>query len=233
MPHDNPGSTGNFIFRVLLTAVFFPGMTMLLSGDWRWIEGWIFSLWFDAMILANMIYLYVKDPALLAERSKMPGSDNQETWDKYLLTAIYVFSMIWLILLPLDARRFSWSPTFPLPAKIIGGILLIPALYLIQATTAQNTYLSTMVRIQSERGQKVVSTGVYSFVRHPLYLGCLLMVFGAPLLVGSLVGLGLNAVTLMILVGRILGEEKMLVNELKGYAEYTQKVKYRLIPYVW
>jgi protein-S-isoprenylcysteine O-methyltransferase Ste14 len=90
-----------------------------------------------------------------------------------------------------------------------------------------------MVRIQTERKQQVVSTGVYGFVRHPLYLGVLLMLAGMPLLAGSVCGLIISGIALVVLVFRILGEEKMLVNELDGYAEYRQKVKYRLIPLLW
>jgi protein-S-isoprenylcysteine O-methyltransferase Ste14 len=90
-----------------------------------------------------------------------------------------------------------------------------------------------MVRIQDERKQYVISTGVYGFVRHPLYLGCLLMLVGAPLLVGSLYGIIIALIGLIGLVGRITGEEKMLVDELDGYEEYRKKVKFRLIPLVW
>src|SRR6185295_16892632 len=121
----------------------------------------------------------------LAERSQRPGSANQKGWDKYVLSLVYVIALIWLAVLPLDAHRFGWSPAFPVWLKVVGGIALIPALYFIFRATAENTFLSTLVRIQSERKQHVISTGVYSFVRHPLYLGCALMMFGAPLLVGS------------------------------------------------
>jgi len=97
----------------------------------------------------------------------------------------------------------------------------------------ENTYLSTLVRIQDERGQRVISSGVYGFVRHPLYLGCLLMMIGAPLLVGSAAGLVLTAVGVVGLAARIVGEERMLRTELKGYADYQEKVRYRLIPSIW
>ena len=110
---------------------------------------------------------------------------------------------------------------------------MVPAFYLIYRATVENTYLSTMVRIQTDRGQRVISTGVYSFVRHPLYLGCLMMLFGAPLLLGSLYGLLIAAVGIVALVGRIIGEEHTLVGELNGYDEYQQKVKYRLVPFIW
>ena len=117
--------------------------------------------------------------------------------------------------------------------KLIGGVALLPALYLIYRATAENTFLSARVRIQTDRKQQVISTGVYGFVRHPLYLGCLLMLLGAPLLVGSIFGLVLSLVAVVVLVVRILGEEKMLVTELEGYEEYKKKVTHRLVPFIW
>jgi len=224
---------GEFIFSSLSTVLIFPAVILFASGSWIWIEGWIFSLWFDAMVLSNMIYMYMKDPELLAERSKAPGFDNQKRWDKYFLTGTYLMAIIWFIIMPLDAKRFGWSPYFPLWVKVLGGVALLPSLYLIYRATVENTFLSTLVRIQTDRKQHVISTGVYSFVRHPLYLGCLLMVLGAPLLMGSIYGLEIGVIAIAFLVGRILGEEKMLVNELEGYADYKKKVKYRLIPFVW
>lgn len=226
-------SVGRFIFGFIITMLIFPAVILLLSGDWLWLEGWIFSLWFDAMVLSNMLYLYLKDPALLAERSKAPGSDNQKQWDKYLIVIIYLWALVWLIIMPLDAKRFGWSPLFPVWVKVLGGVALVPALYLIYQATVENTYLSTLVRIQTDRNQHVISTGVYSFIRHPLYLGCLFMTLGAPLLLGSLYGFIIGFIGVIAVVGRILGEENMLVNELEGYKEYKKKVKYRLVPFVW
>ncbi len=224
---------GRFVFSAIITVVFFPAVILIAAGDWHWLEGWIFSLWLDAMVLSNMIYLYVKDPALLAERSKAPGSDNQKQWDKYLLIAIYIVALAWFVILPLDAKRFGWSPMFPVWLKVLGGVVLLPALYLIYQATVENTYLSTLVRIQSERKQHVISTGVYGFVRHPLYLGCMLMIFGGCLLLGSVYGLLIGLVGVMLVAGRIVGEENMLTNELEGYDEYKGKVRYRLVPFVW
>ncbi len=224
---------GQLVISCIGTLVVFPAVVLGLSGDWLWPEGWIFGLWFAAMVLFSQVYLYWRDPALLAERAQLPGSQNQKTWDKYLLTAVYFIAILWLVIMPLDAKRFGWSPAFPLWLKVVGGVLLIPALYLIERTTIENTFLSSLVRIQTERKQRVISTGVYSFVRHPLYLGCLLMMLGAPLLLGSLYGLILSLIGFILVAGRIVGEEKMLVNELEGYEDYKEKVKYRLVPFVW
>ena len=230
---NNKMTVGRFIFGSIITILIFPAVILFLSGDWLWLEGWIFSLWFDAMALSNMMYLYWKDPALLAERSKAPGSDNQEKWDKYLVIGIYFMALVWFIIMPLDAKRFGWSPIFPVWLKVLGGVALLPALYLIYQATVENTYLSTLVRIQTDRKQHVISTGVYGFVRHPLYLGCLLMILGAPLLLGSMYGFIIGVIAIIVLVGRIIGEENMLVNGLEGYEEYKKKVKYRLVPFVW
>lgn len=234
MPTESKKMTaGGFIFSSLITILIFPAVFLFASGNWLWLEGWIFSLWFDAMVLSNYIYLYQHDPALLTERSKAPGSDNQKQWDKYLLTGAYLMAFVWFIIMPLDAKRFGWSPTFAVWLKVLGGVALLPALYLIYRATVENTFLSILVRIQTERKQQVISTGVYGFVRHPLYLGVLLMLLGAPLLVGSIYGLIICLIAVFVLVGRIIGEEKMLVNELEGYEDYKKKVIYRLIPFVW
>ena len=226
-------SLGQFIASTVLTVVFFPALILGLGGNWRWVEGWIFALWFDAMMLSITCYLYVKDPALLAERAQAPGAKNQKAWDKYLLWAIYIIAMAWLIIMPLDAERFHWSPPFPLWLKVLGFVLLLPALYFMVQATVENTYLSSLVRIQNERGQHVITSGVYSIVRHPLYFGCLLMMLGGPLLLGSIYGLILTLLGTVIVIGRIFGEEKMLSEELEGYAEYQKKVRFRLIPHLW
>lgn len=226
-------SFGQFMISTIVTVLFFPALILGLGGNWRWVEGWLFALWFDAMMLSITIYLYVKDPALLAERAQAPGSKNQKEWDKYLLWAIYVIAMAWLIIMPLDAERFHWSPPFPLWMKAAGFVLLLPALYFMVQATVENTYLSSLVRIQSERKQHVISSGVYGIVRHPLYFGCLLMMIGGPLLLGSVYGLVLTLVGTVLVIARIFGEEKMLSDELEGYEEYRKKVTFRLLPYIW
>lgn len=226
-------SAGAFIFNTLMTMVIFPLVTLSLSGDWLWLEGWLFSLWFVAMVVSSMVYLYFNDPALLAERAKTRGDDNQKEWDKYVLASTYVMAIIWYVLMPIDAKRFGWSPAFPVWLKVFGGLLLLPSLFLIFRATVENTFLSTRVRIQAERKQRVISSGVYGFVRHPLYLGCMLMLAGAPLLLGSICGLAISLIAVVVLVVRITGEEKMLVDELEGYEDYMKKVRYRLIPFIW
>jgi protein-S-isoprenylcysteine O-methyltransferase Ste14 len=208
-------------------------MVIFLSGDPTWPEGWVFSAWFILLCYTVIIYLSRVDPKLLEERYKQPGSGNEEGWDRYVVFGLVVGFAAWIVIMPLDARRYSWSPQFPLWLETIGLLMLIGSFFLFFRSYADNTYLSPLVRLQEERKQRVVSTGVYGFVRHPMYLGAILMVFGTPLLLGSVLGTVVGMALTAILMVRIVGEEKMLSQGLEGYSEYVKKVRYHLFPFLW
>jgi protein-S-isoprenylcysteine O-methyltransferase Ste14 len=217
----------------LLYVLIFPVLIFLLAGDFAWIQGWVFTIWFILLCYSTILYLYRKDPALLAERYKKPGEGNQEAWDRYVLYGIMVGFMLWIVIMPLDAKRFGWSPAFPLGLTILGVALLSGSYVLFFRSYVDNTYLSPLVRLQDDRQQQVVSTGVYGFVRHPMYLGAILMFFGTPLLLGSCYGVLIGLALTVLLMARILGEEAMLAERLEGYRDYTHTVRYRLFPYLW
>lgn len=221
------------LFRTAGYLLLYPLVLMALSGDGHWIEGWVFSLWFVALCAVTMVYLYLKDPALLAERYRRPGTGDEESWDTYFVYAFGALFVAWFALMPLDARRFHWSPAFPFWATLAGAILLAIASFFTFRAFTDNTFLSPLVRIQTERNQRLVSTGVYGFVRHPLYLGAVCMLMGAPLFLGSVSGLVVGAALTSLLMARIVGEEHMLVARLEGYKDYRNRVRYRLIPYLW
>jgi protein-S-isoprenylcysteine O-methyltransferase Ste14 len=233
MPNKIKKLTVGQIIQITIYILLFPAIILFLAGDWFWIEGWIFSIWFLVMCFAIGAYMFRNDPALLAERQKMPGADNQKRWDKYFQFTAYLMLIAWLIIMPLDAKRFGWSPYFPVWLKVLGGIALLPSLFLLYRSIVENTFASTAVRMQPERKQQVISTGVYGFVRHPMYLGDSFMLVGAPLLLGSIYGLIIGLIGSFLMAGRIIGEEKMLVDELEGYEGYKKKVRYRLIPFIW
>ncbi len=223
---------GKIIFTLIYIMIY-PTLILFLSGDWLWVEGWIFSIWLTTLCFTTIIYLYRKNPALLAERYRKPGTGDQKGWDKYVVYCLAVGFLGWIIIMPLDAKRFGWTTSFPLFLKILGGIELIFSFFLFFRAFADNAFLSPLVRVQTERKQEVVSTGVYGFVRHPMYLAALLLFTGSPLLMGSIYGLLFGLALTLLLAIRSLGEEKMLLNELEGYADYKKKVKYRLIPFIW
>jgi protein-S-isoprenylcysteine O-methyltransferase Ste14 len=222
--------------RLIFTFIYiliFPALILLLSGDWCWTEGWIFSLWFIVLCYSTISYLYRNDPALLAERYKQPDTGNQAGWDRYVVYGLMLGFTAWIIIMPLDAKRFGWTSCFPLVLKIAGGAGLIGSFYFFYRSYVDNSFLSPLVRIQEERKQQVVTTGVYGKVRHPMYLAGSLLFISGPMLMGSMFGVLLGILVILLLVARIYGEEKMLTEELEGYAAYKLKVKYRLIPYIW
>jgi protein-S-isoprenylcysteine O-methyltransferase Ste14 len=210
-----------------------PALLFLLAGDGRWLEGWLFAGWFVGLCATVIVWLYRKDPGLLAERFRRPGTGGELGWDRAIVIALALGFAAWIAIMPLDARRFGWSRPSPLPVKIVGGAFLLVSSFLFFRSFRDNTFLSPLVRVQTEREQRVVSAGVYGFVRHPMYLGADLMFIGTPLLLGSLLGLAVGAGLVLVLAFRIVGEERVLVGELDGYAEYRRKVRYRLLPFVW
>src|SRR5882672_3626366 len=114
--------------RVIVTIFYlliFPVLIIFLSGDWLWPEGWLFNIWYLVLCLSSLIYLYRKDPALLEERYRTRKDSTQKKWDKYIVQMILIFFFIWIIIMPLDAKRFQWSPHFPLGIKLTGCVLLL------------------------------------------------------------------------------------------------------------
>jgi protein-S-isoprenylcysteine O-methyltransferase Ste14 len=132
----------------------------------------------------------------------------------------------------LDAVRFGWS-RMPIWAQAIGAILIALCMYVACLTFRENSYAAPVVKIASERGHRVVSSGPYAYVRHPMYAGALLFFIGAPLLLGSWYGLAVAPALIAVLAARAVMEERMLADELPGYRDYAMRVRCRLIPGLW
>ena len=225
-------SAAQMIFSVVWILLL-PVLLFILAGDWFWIQGWLFNIWYIVLGFSTVIYLYFKDPGLLLERLRKPGTGGEKGWDKYWLYTFLVLFAVWFVIMPLDAKRYLWTINFPLWLEVIGGILLLIGFYFTFRALADNPYASAEVRIQKERKQQVISTGVYGLVRHPMYLGGILYLIGAPLLLGSKYGILLGILMAVFVMVRIIGEEKALARELAGYKDYKKKVNYRLIPFIW
>ena len=135
--------------------------------------------------------------------------------------------------MPLDARRYHWSPAFPFWLETAGAILLCLAFVIIFEAFRENTFAAPVVKIQKERHQTVISTGMYGIVRHPMYLGAMLLFVGVPLLLGSVWGLVLGSVETILIAARSLGEEAELSQNLTGYHEYMKRVRWRMIPFIF
>jgi len=221
------------LFLTLLYLLAWPALVLILAGSWRWLEGWIFSVWFIAVCASTLGWLYRHDPGLLAERYRRPGTGGQSRRDLVIVVLLVLGFVLWIVLMPLDAVRFHWSPAPPGAVKAVGLVFLAASWLLLFRTFTDNPYASPLARIQRERGHQVVSTGVYGLVRHPMYLGALLMFVGAPLLTGAASALLVGAALSILLGVRIVGEESLLARELPGYDAYRERVRYRLVPFVW
>jgi protein-S-isoprenylcysteine O-methyltransferase Ste14 len=219
---------GSFFYLAL-----FPVILFALAGDWRWIEGWLFSVIFLLMCFSTLLYLYFYDPALLKERFGSPIQQGQKPWDKVLLSVFFVDFLVWFAIMPLDAKRFGWSPVFPLWLRAIGTVLLTISIVMVFEALRENTFAAPVVKMQKERGQTVISNGMYGVVRHPMYAGALLLFVAGPLLLGSVWGLIMSLVLIVTIAVRSIGEEAMLKQELEGYRDYMKRVKWRMIPFVF
>ncbi len=214
-------------YLILTMAVMFG-----LGGNWAWLPGWRFTILFIGMILSTLLIL-IKDPGLMKERMKSPYQKDQNMWDKILLTFTFIFFMGWLVIMPLDSQRFGWTQEFPLWIQIIGVVGFLLSIILLSATFKQNTYLAPVVKIQKERGHKVISTGLYGYIRHPMYAAIYLMVISSALLLSSMWGIYTSVALIITLTIRSILEEKMLAKNLEGYKEYMKKVKARFIPFIF
>jgi protein-S-isoprenylcysteine O-methyltransferase Ste14 len=156
----------------------------------------------------------------------------QKAWDKiFMLSAIPLWGG-WLVLMALDAVRFRWSQV-PLWAQALGAILIALCMYMAYLVFRENSFAAPTVKMQTERGHRVVTSGPYAYVRHPMYAGALLYFIGTPLLLGSWYGLAAAPLMVAILAVRAVKEERMLAEELAGYRGYAARVRYRLVPWVW
>ena len=212
-------------------AVF--GLALFLAaGTVAWPAGWAFLVLFFGFVVAISLWLLRHNPGLLNERMTGIGKPDQKKWDKVFYGLANVFFLAWLVLMPLDAVRFRWSH-MPAWLQVAGVVLLLNSFYLFFLMFRENPYLSPAVRVQTDRGQTVVSTGPYHYVRHPMYAAFIPYMLGTTLLLGSWYGLLLGLVLVVGIARRAVLEERMLRAELQGYDAYMAHVKYRLIPHIW
>jgi len=201
------------------------------AGTLDWPAAWGFLAEMGVLSLALGFWLARHDPALLTERLGSPFQRTQKSWDKIFIAVVMVLYIGWLVLIGLDAR---WGISrVPLWLQALGALDVALSTYATFLTFRANSYAAPVVKIQRERGHRVVSTGPYAYVRHPMYAGGLLMLVGMPLQLGSWLGLAAVTLLLPLLVFRILMEERTLVQELDGYRDYAQRVRWRLIPRIW
>ena len=209
----------------ILLPFFFP-----IAKDWAWVEAWIFIFMFMVFNIVIIIVINKKNPQVLRNRmkSKKESISKAAGSDKYILPVLGIsFCLVFIV--PSFDYRYNWS-TVPIYVKVLGFLILMLSFYILFRSMLENAYASKVLDIR--KGQKLIDTGLYAHVRHPLYSGYALMCIGIPLGLGSWYALIPGILFLVILLVRCKFEEQMLVEGLEGYKDYMKRVKYRLIPYI-
>jgi protein-S-isoprenylcysteine O-methyltransferase Ste14 len=231
--HARPAVWRALLKRIAAVLVIFLVMGLLLflpAGRLDWPAAWVLSALYTIFLLIYAVWGTLEAPELLKERSRV--AENVKAWDKALMTIYTVLLLATLPLAGLDVGRFRWS-AMPLALQILGLAGLFPAGGIIFWAIVTNAYLGRWVRIQEDRGHQVVTGGPYRYVRHPMYLGIILLFPCMALFLGSwwaLVPAGLIAVLMVV---RTALEDRALQAELPGYAEYARRTRYRLLPGIW
>jgi protein-S-isoprenylcysteine O-methyltransferase Ste14 len=213
----------------LAEPVAFGLIMFLVAGTVDYWQAWLLLAVYALASWTSSIYLYRANPAALQRR--MHGGPAAETRmvQKGVLGGLWLSLLTMLVVSVLD-HRFGWS-TVPTATSLVGNVLVAVGLAVPLLVVMQNNYAAATVRV--EAGQRLASTGLYGLVRHPMYTANVIMMLGIPLALGSYWGLVLVLPGLMVLALRIRDEEKLLREELDGYPEYTQQVRYRLVPCMW
>lgn len=217
------------LFTVLLLLAVELALLFGGAGTLQWRAAWGYAGLRLAGTVAGGVFILWVNPQIISERGRKP----QETrpFDRVFMAVYAPLSLLLPLLIGLD-YRYAWSAVAP-PWRGLGLLLLIIGMALPYAAMAANAYLTTNVRIQEERGHRVVSSGPYRFMRHPMYTGMALMNLGAALALGSWWGLLLAGLAATALVWRTAREDAVLQAELPGYAAYAARVPYRLLPGIW
>ena len=213
----------------LLGTITLAALLFIPAGTLHYWQAWMFLAVFVGATSAITVYLALKDPALLERRMKAGPAAEAEPAQKIIMF-FAMTGFIAMIVLPAFDHRFGWSPV-PLWATILGEALIASGFIFIFFVLRANTYSASTIQIAE--GHKVISSGPYAVVRHPMYAGALGMLAGVPLALGSWWGLWVLALFLPALIWRLLDEERFLIRNLPGYAEYRKQVKHRLVPFIW
>ncbi len=219
---------------LLQNVIWVVGMGALLfvpAGTLHWPAAWVFLGTIAILGVACGLWLARTDPALLAERMHPMMQHDQPAADKKFMLVFGFTALVWFLAIGLDARyRVS---DVPLALRVLGWAMLVLSSGFIMWVMRENSFAIPVVKLQTARGHRVVSTGPYAWVRHPMYTGTILFFVGAPLLLGSWWGVAMAPLFVVLFAIRTRIEERALIAGLPEYADYTAQVRYRLLPGLW
>jgi protein-S-isoprenylcysteine O-methyltransferase Ste14 len=215
----------------LIWMVAMGVLLMVPAGTLHWPAAWVFLATIGILGVVCGLWLAKSDPALLAERMRPMMQHDQPAADKKFMLAFGVVALAWFVAIGLDRRMHPSD--IPVALQALGWAMLLLSTAFIMWVMRTNSFAAPVVKLQTERGHRVVSTGPYAFVRHPMYSGTVLFFVGAPLLLGSWWGVAMAPLFAVLFAVRAGIEERALVAGLPGYADYAAKVRYRLAPGIW
>jgi len=208
---------------VFVAFIFVP------AGTWHYWQGWLFIAVFSVSTIGFTVYLALYDRPLLERRMNAGPQHEKESSQKIIVSLIILAFLVFILLPPLD-YRFGLSPV-PAYLSLVGDIAIATSFLFIFWVLKVNSFAAANISVADDH--KVIDTGPYACVRHPMYAGGLWLFIGMPLALGSWLTICLVPLILLVLCWRLLDEEKVLCRDLPGYNEYASRVRHRLIPYVW
>ena len=220
------------ILRMALVVLVFPLLPMIISGVWAWWEAWAYAILSALGFIISRALAARRHPDILDERARSMEMQGAKPWDKILAPMLAFGSLLILIVAGAD-KSFGWTSPYSLNAKLVSLIFIIFGYAFSSWALIENKFFSGVVRIQTDRGHHVVTTGPYRIVRHPGYSSALWTYLATPILLDSLWAFIPTILLIIVLVVRTSLEDRTLQAELPGYKEFTQKTHYRLFPGIW
>ncbi len=233
-PGEGAGRDSRFVLFGMIWGIVWPTVLGLLlyaaSGRWRWPLAWAYLVLYSAILIAGSFIAIHRDTGFTEERTRV--KEGTKAWDRWLSGPL--FSPLWLALYVVAGldQRYRWSPALTpvaITAVVVSGLGYSIAVWAMRA----NPFYGRYVRIQTERGHTVVTTGPYRFVRHPAYAGLIVFMLASALALESLWALIPACMVALVLVIRTALEDRTLLADLPGYAEYAQRTRFRLLPGIW
>jgi len=221
------------LVRFVLLVVTLLAILFIAAGTLHWPMAWAYAIQAAAITFGSRLLMIRRSPDLVTERAQSLSAEGAKSWDKIIVRLVAIVGpLLTLIVCGLDVR-FGWRPEIPLAVQIVAFVLMMLGSLLGTWAMLVNRFFSGVVRIQTDRGHTVVTDGPYRFVRHPAYAGGVVANLAGPLALGSVWALIPGALIALLTVVRTALEDKTLREELAGYKEYAQQVRYRLLPGMW
>ena len=221
------------ILGLLVSTLLFPVLLFLLAGTLNWEMAWIYCVTTVVTGLGSRLIVWKKNPGTLTERAKFTEHDDMVKKDRKLVLGIGLVGPLTLIIISGLDYRFNWTNAFDIKAQWIAAVVFVFGYLFSSWAFLENRFFSSIIRVQKERGQHVIQNGPYSLVRHPGYAGVVFADLVFPVMLNSVWAILPALFSVGILIYRTNLEDDFLQDELEGYADYSGKVRYRLLPGIW